>query len=312
MGFLTKSQRKIVNRHAPGIKWFDFDSKEFGTDYNKLAFSFNHSLHENELFELESIYRLCSKLPKDLVKIRTGKVPKDTNFDSSLMTFASKAELADDFSNVVEDQLYIAIYNPEINSDYRALILGLLQEIAAAKGDVDGEINWYSSYIFVSAMQTLTPYHMDREMNFLSQIRGEKKAKLWDPQDDDVMSEADRDRLFGSYSEDARPIYHPGLESKAKQFDLRPGMGIHYPLIAPHLIETKSEISISFALTYRTERSDMWSNAHRMNYKMRQLGLQPSRVGPSILKDWIKSKSFQMASGTRKALRFRSGDSSSS
>lgn len=92
-------------------------------------------------------------------------------------------------------------------------------------------------------------------MNFLLQIRGRKTAQLGDPNDDQVMSPAECDHLF-SHDEDARPTYRPALDALAMSFELEPGLGVHHPFIAPHLVRTGPQPSVSLAVTFRTPRSD--------------------------------------------------------
>ena len=72
--------------------------------------------------------------------------------------------------------LIVAIYNPEQDPAYRPMLQELLGEIAAQTESFDPDINWYSTYIFITAQNAVTPYHMDREMNFLLQVRGAPHA----------------------------------------------------------------------------------------------------------------------------------------
>lgn len=259
--------------------WLQFDARTVAQKYNRLPFLLQHRLAEHPDFELEPLFALCRRLPPSEVKYRTGVVPADAHFDSSLSQYRRDLTLDDAIDNLEARQAYIAIYNPEQDDRYRPIIETLIGEIGLAVQGHEHCINWYSTYIFISARDSLTPYHMDREMNFLLQIRGRKTAQLWDPNDDAVMSPAERDHLF-SHGEDARPAYRPSLESLAMTFELEPGLGVHHPFIAPHLVRTGPELSVSLAVTFRTPRSDQWSDAHRFNERvLRRLGLPAGRVG---------------------------------
>jgi hypothetical protein len=130
---------------------------------------------------------------------------------------------------------------------------------------------------------------MDREMNFLLQIRGTKTVKLWDPHDDEIMSAEQRDRLL-TEREEPRPPYRPSFERKAMVFELAPGLGVHHPFIAPHLVTTGPRLSISLAITFRTDRSDLWTDAHRFNHRVRRrLGTGLGVVGRSGVLDATKA-----------------------
>lgn len=89
------------------------------------------------------------------------------------------------------------------------------------------------------------------------------------------MRPEQRDFLF-SYAGDSRAPYHDGLAAKARTFDLRPGLGLHHPFLAPHLVTTGPALSISLAIMFRTPQSDVWSDAHHYNNRMRRLG--PGRI----------------------------------
>jgi len=140
---------------------------------------------------------------------------------------------------------------------------------------------------------------MDREMNFLLQIRGNKTVHLWDPTDSEIMSPEQKDLLLSRVGD--RPAYKPSFESKAVTFALTPGIGLHHPFIAPHRVHTGPELSVSLALTFRTRQSDRWADAHRFNARMRRLGLNPAPVGSNPLRDRAKSGITRMGQRKRPA-----------
>ena len=174
--------------------------------------------------------------------------------------------------------------------------------MADSTARIDPGITWYSTYVFVSSRDAITPYHMDREMNFLFQIDGTKQVKLWDRQDHDVMTEVEKDRYL-AYDADFRPPYKPSIETKARYFELRPGVGVHHPFIAPHVVSTASTFSISLAITYRTRRTDMWTQAHRLNHALRQCGWQPHAVGTYPYLDRAKASLIRVSRHSRAVAR---------
>lgn len=276
-----------AGRHAPS--WLSFDPGEFQACYNRRPFLITHRLAEHPLLALDALFDLCRRMPRGQVHHRFGAVPVDANFDTSLSRFKDGLTLEDALDHLQERQAYVCIYNPEADPEYLPLIEGLLAEIAAQSRALDPLMTWYSSYIFISARESVTPYHMDREMNFLMQVRGHKTVRLWDPSDDTIMSPAQKDYLLSSHAADARPRYHPSFDEKAMVFELRPGLGVHHPFIAPHLVHTGPELSISLALTYRTRQSDAWTDAHRLNQRLRGIGLHPGSVGRHAWVDHAKA-----------------------
>jgi len=287
--FVSKAQYAgLVDRARSARAWLDLKPEALQSKYNRLPYLVEHRLPEHPMFTLEALFALCRRLPADQVKHRFGVVPGNTHFDSSFDRYRKELTLDDAIEHLEEKQAYIVIYNPERDPDYQPVIEGLLGEIAAQTETLDPHINWYSTYIFISAQGSVTPYHMDREMNFLLQIRGTKTAQLWDPFDETVMSSADKDLLFAA-NNPCRPIYHDSFDAKAIVFNLAPGLGVHHPFIAPHLVRTGPDVSISLAITYRTPQSDTWTDAHRFNHHLRQLGWKPTSIRHSALLDRAKA-----------------------
>jgi hypothetical protein len=282
--------------------WLQFDPNVLRASYNRRPFLLSHRLAEHPSFSFSMLAGLCRRLPPDQVKYRFGVIPDNAEFDKSLDRFRGDLSLDDALDRMVEKQAYVAIYNPEYDAAYRPVIEGLLGEIAAQAHEVDPHINWYSTYIFVSANDSVTPYHMDREMNFLLQIRGTKTVRLWDPSDDEIMDSSQRDLLL-SNPQLPRPEYRPSFEAKAMVFELAPGLGVHHPFIAPHLVHTGPELSVSLAVTFRTRKSDVWTDAHRLNHRLRRLGLRPGPVGQSPVTDHAKAAVFRSLRRTRQWLR---------
>ncbi|RZL89924.1 MAG: transcription factor jumonji JmjC domain-containing protein [Variovorax sp.] len=260
----------------------DFDPDVVRACYNQTPFLLKHRLTEHLGFSLPTLFGLCRRLPREQVKYRVGAIPGDTNFDASFTRFSEGLTLDDVLERFEESKAYICVYNPERDPAYRPVLEGLLAEIAAGIEAIDPVITWYSTYIFISTRDSVTPYHMDREMNYLLQIRGEKTAYLWNPRDDEVMTPAEKDRLLADF-DSRRPVYKASFEAKSMRYELRPGLGVHHPFIAPHRVHTGSDLSVSLAFTFRTQTSDVWSRAHAFNHVLRVCGLSPAPVGQGHL-----------------------------
>ncbi len=288
--------------HRSAARWIETDAAAWAGDYNRRPFPIRHRLADHPLLGFDALCALCRRLPPDDVKLRTGIVPIDVDFNSSLDGRHQQGLILDDaLANLQARQAYVAIYNPERDPAYRPLFETLVGEIALLTERLDSAITWHSSYIFLSAQASVTPYHMDREMNFLMQVRGTKTVRLWDPFDDEVMTPEQKDRLLADLGA-ARPGYQPALESKAMRFELAPGMGVHHPFIAPHLVHTGPDLSITVAVTYRTRTSDVWSDAHRFNARLRRLGLHPGPVRRRPLVDLAKADMLRAIRGARRVI----------
>src|SRR5690242_11754882 len=203
--FLSRPDYRHIRAQAAGADhWLDLKEAPFQASYNKRPFLVEHRLAESPHFSFESLNRLAKRLPREQVLFRAGVVPIDTDFDLAARRYRNALTLEDALDRMEENQGYVVINNPESDAEYRPVIEGILGEIALCSDRIDQCMNWYSTYVFISAHDSVTPYHMDREMNFLLQVRGTKTVQLWDPFDDDVMTPAQKDELL-SYASQERP-----------------------------------------------------------------------------------------------------------
>lgn len=264
--------------------------------YNKSPYLVAHRLHEQELFGFPAVCRLAKRMPSHQVVLRRGRIPESTSFRLSLAT-ENGLELSDSPDRFVADGLYLYVANPEFDPEYRDIIFRLLGQLAAAIRRIDERITWFSTYFFVSSMESVTPYHMDREMNYLLQIAGEKKVRLWNQDDPRVMSPFDKELILSYVGE--KPGCRPEAEALSQQYVLTPGVGVHHPFMAPHLVNTTSGLSVSLAFTYRTVRSDRQTRAHHFNYMMRRLGMSPRVAGGLGLRNRTKSAAERVYSRVR-------------
>ena len=82
---------------------------------------------------------------------RFGVVPINTDFDKSLATFRKSLTLDDALDAMEERQAYVVVNNPENDREYRPIIEGLLGELACCTDSLEPYMNWYSTYLFISA-----------------------------------------------------------------------------------------------------------------------------------------------------------------
>ena len=293
----------LARGRQAGPRMLELDPAQLARHYNRQPFVFAHALAGNEYFALPRLFDLCRRMDSRKIRYRIGEIPDDAHFDSSFDRYKAGLSLEDAIDRFEEERAYVVIYNPELDPEYRVVIEGVLAEIAAEIASLDPEMTWYSTYIFISTRDAVTPYHMDREMNFLCQIRGTKRVQLWNPADEEVMTDAQKDLLLAHVGE--RPPFRDALQSKASTFGLGPGMGVHHPFIAPHRVYTGRDLSVSLAVTYRTRRSDVCTAAHVFNAKLRRLGWRPLPVGRSRALDRCKAAGLRLFRRGRGLIRGR-------
>lgn len=293
----------LESGHRSGSRMLELDPGLLARHYNRQPFPFTHRLAANEYFALPRLFDLCRRMDPRQIQYRVGEIPGDAHFDSAFERYREGLSLADVLDRFEETRAYVVIYNPELDPACRVVIEGVLAEIAAYTEPFDPVMTWYSTYIFISTRDAVTPYHMDREMNFLFQVRGNKRVQLWNPADPAIMTDQEKDLLLAHVGE--RPVFRESFEAKAQTFELQAGMGVHHPFIAPHRVYTDSSLSVTLAVTYRTRGSDIRADAHTFNAKLRGLGWRPVPVGRKPLLDRWKAESLRLTRRTRNAVRGR-------
>jgi hypothetical protein len=272
-----------------GMGQLVLDEAKFRGHYNREPFLVGHRLGDHPLMQLPNLITLAKRMPAEKVLYRLGQVPVDADFDRVTDQYRGQLTLDEALDLIEQKRSIVTLNTPEIDGEYGPFIASLVDEFRPLIEPAEGSINWFATYFFISAPGAVTPYHMDREMNFLLQIRGDKEVRLWDPGDDAIMTEVQKERLFARW-DSARPGYRDGFDARARVYRLEPGIGVHHPFIAPHAVTTGSKVSISLAVTFRTDASDRRAAVYRLNYSLRRMGLRPTRVGASPWRDAIKGR----------------------
>jgi hypothetical protein len=157
--------------------------------------------------------------------------------------------------------------------------------------------------IFVTSPKRVTAYHIDRECNFLLQIKGTKTMYVFDREDREVLSEEEME-LFWSIDNNAA-TYKPHLQDRAAAYRMTPGVGVHIPVNCPHWLQNDDNVSVSLSVNFQF-KDPLRANVYRSNFLLRKLGLKPTPPGISPTLDVIKSQAVKpivWAANTYKRLR---------
>lgn len=264
------------------------DPSTFAAHYDRRPFAFRHSLADHPLLTWPELTALIRRMPREKVLHRVGPVPLTTNFDRAHVEHPHVFGLEETLERIQEAHGYIVVNTPEVDPEFRPLVGAVIDELKARLATIDPGLYWYAAYLFVSAGGSVTPYHMDREQNFLLQIRGSKEVQLWQP---DIMTPEERERLMTDWT-GPRPTWRESHQACVQRFPLAPGDGVHHPFIAPHAVVNGSDLSVSLAVTFRTRGTDRKTNVYKVNQRLRRLGLRPSPPGAWPLGDRVKSRGY--------------------
>jgi hypothetical protein len=299
----TEASAPRPTASRPG-RYLDLDPEVFGRSYNREPFRFVHFLANHPLLQLDRLAALASRLPN--VNYCRGRTSLATDFDAALRSADHPLTLDCMLQDMENADAYVLLHHADDDPEYRDLLLSVLAEIRPLSEPIDPGMREERAYIFIASPGAITPYHMDREMNFLCQIRGSKVVQLWDPSDRSILSEPEIEILFAQPGL-PKPAYRAEHEAKARSFPLGPGDGVHHPFLAPHAVQNGPAISVAMAFTFRSKASHRRVLVHRANHRLRRLGLDPTPYGRSPARDSLKSLAYGALMRARAAGKARPG-----
>ena len=288
-----------------GERWIKVDPALLRENFNKTSFAIGHELANHPLLQVPALVDLAERTriqrPRDIY-YNNGKIEINQKWIYNPEHPFSPAET---IHRIEECSAWFVFRSAQRDPEYKILLDKGLAEIKAMIGEsVNGKIMAEDIIIFVTSPNRKTPYHIDRECNFLLQIRGKKTIHVFNQRDREVLSELELERFWSVDSSAAD--YKPALQERATSYELEPGMGVHVPINAPHWLENHNNVSVSLSVNFQFKDS-VQANAYRANYLLRKLGVSPTPPGRFY---WLDSmKSVAVSPGvwaTRKYKNFRS------
>jgi hypothetical protein len=265
------------------------DRADFLPKFNSRACWVRHRLAGHPLFELPRLEELAKKLPEKYVRINSGAVPVDA---TPAQIPGTGLSIEESFRRIGDSNTRIMLKHIEFDAEYSDLFNACLGELEALGHAATRDIKSRVAYVFLSAPNQVTPYHMDPEINFLLQIRG-KKTFFVLPGDDRSILPEENIELFYSGHHESLPFMEDS-KARAVPFEMNPGDGVHIPVNHPHWVTTDNEVTISFALTFETAETKRRGAVCAVNHYLRQRGRTPTPFGRSPARDFFKYQGFRL------------------
>ncbi len=249
----------------------------------------HHRLANHPLLGMQRLRELAKWLPEKNVRINSGAVPVGATPDQIPTADLSVEEA---FRTMENSDTRIMLKGIEHHPDYRDLLHVCIAEIEAIGNPYMRDIHSKVGYVFLSAPNMVTPYHMDPEINFLLQIRGTKTFHVLPGDDRSVLSEEDIERFYsGRFN--SLP-FRDEMKSRATPFKMGPGDGVHIPVNFPHWVTTEGDVTVSFALTVETKETKRRGTICAVNHLIRRLGVKPTPFGKSAWRDGVKNQGYRL------------------
>jgi hypothetical protein len=237
-------------------------------------------------------------MPPDDIYYDAGRIRIDQRWDQIPPCQLSVDEL---LHRVEHADAWILIRRARRDPEYARLLdqsLAEFQELTG--GALPRDMMKRDALVFITSPNRTTTYHIDRECNFLVQIRGEKVIHIHDRYDREILPEEELERFWTLDNNAA--VYKDALRERAQAYRLRPGNGVHIPVNAPHWLTNADNISVTLSLNFQYHDSSL-ANVYRANFMLRRLGLNPQPPGRSHHLDAIKSSGWSVASRVARGLR---------
>ncbi len=289
----------MMNRILPRL---ELGPDDFAAKYNRVPLGFSHNLSRLDLFKEEALRALCSKYadhPHDYFVARSSPDP-GTVFYSVPRTDLKPHEAIDQLD---AGSYKILLKRLEQRDDgFRDLLhdlFGQVREQLRHHGYCDEVVRLESS-LFISAPWSTTPFHFDPEINFFSQIEGEKIYHLYAPSS---LGEDEVEPLYVRATVDIGQVDLRRRDpSEEYIFKLVAGDGVLQPQDAPHWVETTGSRSISYTFVYETREGRSRARVRSFNHYLRQLKIDPLGPGISPVRDAAKAAVMAAAIPVRKQI----------
>jgi hypothetical protein len=247
-----------------------------------------HALSDHPLLQIDALVELGKRQQdRNLVRTHTAAATAGTSFAEAPNLHPNKQGAAATLADIEKAGAWMSLLNVQADPIYRRLIDDVLDEVRPIVSVRDPGMCYRAGWIFVSSPNTVTPFHMDHEHNFILQIRGRKRLYTWDPFDREVVSERAQELFHDQHSREL-VTWSEAHRARARVLDLEPGLGGYMPSTSPHMVENGNGPSITISFTYYTDSTRQRELIYRGNARLRRLGLDPRPVGASPGRDRVK------------------------
>ena len=254
----------------------------FSDLFNKNSFVFDHDLHKQKLYDIDSLIGLARRLGPGSAYWSTKPINVSDGWED---TQGRKLSLEEAVATVETSNTLVVLKDIEKDEVFGPVFQSVVEMMAARVGPaLERDMLHGRATLLISSPHRVTGYHIDAEANFLLQLRGEKTVYVFDGSDREVMPAIELERFYSGDLNAAQ--YKEDLQrTKARTIDFRPGLGVHVPIEWPHWVKNGESISVSISINYDMRSNAKMARLYRANHQLRKLGMTPTPPGSSSLRD---------------------------
>lgn len=257
-----------------------------------------HRLMEHPLLQPDQLVELGKRLEADgRVRTHSSGAEAGTPFNTAPRLHPNRKSAAETLQQIRDAKAWMSLLNVQTDPLYRTLVDEVLDELKLNVDKSDPGMCYRGGWIFVTSPNTVTPFHFDKEHNFILQVRGHKRIYVWDHRDTVAASEEARDRFHSRHERDLL-TWNDGLRQRARIFDMYPGDGAYMPSTSPHMVENGDEPSITISFTYYTDATRRDSLLHKAHDRLRsRFGISLPPVGKNPALDALVHGGYRLTTG---------------
>lgn len=290
----------MLDRPNSGARWIIADPKDAQDNFNRHSFEIMHQLSTHPLFQLSELLGLAERTAetrRNDLYYDMGEVSPGQRWDEVPKATFSVVEA---MRQLETSNAWFLFKKAQRDPAYKDLFDRGLKEIKEIAGEgIESQLRQEDILIFVTSPKRITPYHIDRECNFLLQISGSKTLYVFDREDREVLPQEELERYWTV--DNNAPTYRPKFQHRAKSYRMVPGNGVHIPVNCPHWVQNDDNISVSLSVNFQFLDS-LRANIYRTNYYLRKFGLKPSPPGLHPMRDAAKTFAMTCALASRRML----------
>ncbi|MEA3180316.1 MAG: hypothetical protein QOI59_3839 [Gammaproteobacteria bacterium] len=264
----------------------------FPRNYNRVDFMFPHGLAGNPLWQLDNLVELSRRMPDHRETYwSNGPIAVNNNWEYRQN---EKLSLDETMVNIAHNNSFVILKHAEQDPVYGPLLQSVLARIVALSGErMRRDVTIGEVLIMISSPSRVTPYHMDSETNFLLQVAGDKTFYVFDQTDRTLVTDLELERFYAVSQ--VLATYRPERQAEASAYDLKAGFGIHVPPNAPHWVQNSDNVSVALSVNYELRSIDRLQELHKLNRRLRDLGLKPTAPGRYGWLDQVKLATIRAA-----------------
>jgi hypothetical protein len=267
-------QRRIMGQ-TPWLAFSRAARETLASAYPDMPVMLTHELANHPLFSREALAVLADRMPAACVEYNLGALPLGIRPEE---TPDNGLSVGDTVRTIDTNGSWVVLKNVERDPEYRALLNSALAEIEHVVIPGTGRMLHREAFIFLSSPGSITPFHMDPEHNILLQIDGEKTMTVFPSGDESLVPPEKSERFHAGGHRNI--AWSDSFMEKGKAFPLVAGEAIYVPVKAPHFVKNGPAVSVSFSITWRSERSVAEGELHALNAILRRRRLPLRSVGP--------------------------------